>query len=201
MKVLNTLLALMAFTLTGPALAAAPLIGQPAPAIETTDASGNPFNLADHTGKIVVLEWTNHQCPFVVKHYSEGHMQALQTSARADGIEWVSIISSAPGKQGHVSGEKALEVAKDKGADPTTILIDETGEIGKAYDAQTTPHLYIIDADGTLVYKGAIDDNPSPRSSAIEGAKNYVSAALGNLKSGEPVEITSTPPYGCSVKY
>lgn len=194
------LLAVAAAFLAAPAMAS-PVVGEAAPAIEAVDVHGKAFKLSDHQGKIVVLEWTNHQCPFVVKHYGSGNMQAVQKAARADGVEWVSIISSAPGRQGHVSDKEALSIAAEKGADVTTIIRDESGAIGKAYDAQTTPHMYVIDTAGTLVYAGAIDDNSSPRASTIEGANNYVTAALADLKAGNPVATGKTSPYGCSVKY
>ncbi len=180
---------------------AAPVIGEAAPEIEAVDVHGDVFKLSDHKGKIVVLEWTNHQCPFVVKHYGSGNMQKVQKAARADGVEWVSIISSAPGRQGHVDDAEALKIATDKGADVTTIIRDEGGVIGSAYAAKTTPHMYVVDVEGTLVYAGAIDSNSSPRASTIEGATNYVSAALADLKAGNAVVVSETQPYGCSVKY
>jgi peroxiredoxin len=180
---------------------AAPVVGEMAPEIDAVDAKGNPFKLSDHKGSIVVLEWTNHECPFVVKHYEGGNMQALQKAAAADGVKWVSIISSAPGHQGHVSDADALKIASEKGASPAVILRDESGQIGGLYDAQTTPHMYVVDAEGKLAYMGAIDDNSSPRASTVEGATNYVTAALADLKAGNPVATPQTAPYGCSVKY
>ena len=194
------LLCVVLAVFTMPALAA-PVIGEAAPEIEAVDVRGDTFKLSDHKGKIVVLEWTNHQCPFVVKHYDSGNMQDIQKAARADGAEWVTIISSAPGHQGHVSDDEALAIAADKNADPTTIIRDETGEIGGKYEAKTTPHMFVIDADGILVYAGAIDSNPSPRASTIEGATNYVTEALAALKNGEPVVVSEMQPYGCGVKY
>lgn len=198
-KKIGLLVAAAAF-LAMPAMAA-PIVGEVAPDISATDVHGKAFKLSDHKGKIVVLEWSNHLCPFVVKHYDSGNMQAIQKAARADGVEWVKVISSAPGRQGHVSDAEALKIVADAGADVTTILRDENGVIGGAYDAQTTPHMYVVDAAGTLVYAGAIDDNSSPRASTIEGATNYVVAALADLKAGNPVAMGKTSPYGCSVKY
>lgn len=181
---------------------AAPVVGEPAPDFEGTTATGEPFKLSDHKGDIVVLEWTNHECPFVVKHYETGNMQKIQKMATEEhGVKWVTIVSSAPGRQGHVSGEEAMAIVEEAGAHPTVKLLDESGEIGMAYDAQTTPHMFVIDAEGTLVYAGAIDDNSSPRHDTVEGAQNYVVAALESLKAGEPVATAQTPPYGCSVKY
>lgn len=176
-------------------------IGQPAPEIEAVDTNGNPFKLSDHKGKIVVLEWTNHECPFVVKHYGSGNMQATQKAAMADGVEWVTIVSSAEGKQGNVSPEEANKIVEEAEASISAKILDESGEIGKAYDAKTTPHMFVIDAEGNVAYAGAIDSVSSPNPDTIEGATNYVTAALESLKAGEPVEVTETKPYGCAVKY
>jgi len=177
-------------------------VGTLAPEIEATDIHGNAFKLSDHKGKIVVLEWTNSQCPYVVKHYDSGNMQKIQKQARAlEGVEWISINSSAKGKQGHTDAAKAQKIIEAQGASPTTLLIDESGTIGKTYGARTTPHMYVIDAEGKVAYAGAIDSNSSPRQSAIAGAENYVLAAVTNLKAGEAVATPQTQPYGCSVKY
>lgn len=176
-------------------------IGEKAPTIKATDIHGNPFNLEDHLGKIVVLEWTNHLCPFVVKHYSTGNMQNIQKTATDNGIIWVSIVSSAPGKQGFISPEKAAAIESEKGAHNTTKILDPLGEIGKAYAAKTTPHMFIIDTQGQIAYQGAIDDNPSPSPKVIDGSKNLVLAALDDLTAGRSVAIPKTAPYGCSVKY
>ena len=194
------LMTVLAVMFVMPAVAA-PVIGEAAPEIEAVDASGKAFKLSDQKGKIVVLEWTNHKCPFVRKHYDGGNMQGLQKAAAEDGVVWVSIISSGPGRQGHVSDAEALKIAASKGASPAVILRDESGAIGHAYDAKTTPHMYVVDADGTLVYAGAIDSHSSPRASSIEGATNYVTAALDDLKAGRAVGTSQTSPYGCSVKY
>lgn len=200
-KLFSTLAAVLALFIAVPAQAAVE-IGAPAPDFTATDINGNPFKLSDHKGKKVVLEWTNHQCPYVIKHYDSGNMQKLQKDAAAMGdVAWVTIVSSAPGKQGHLSAEEAQKIVTESGAQPTVKILDESGEIGKLYAAKTTPHMYVIDADGNLAYAGAIDDNSSPRQSSIEGAKNYVTAALQNLKAGETVEVAQTAPYGCSIKY
>ncbi len=180
---------------------AAPEIGKAAPEIIATDTNGNPFKLSDHKGKIVVLEWTNHECPFVVKHYGSGNMQAAQKKASEHGVAWVSIVSSAEGKQGFVTAEEANKVIAESGASPTVKLLDPSGEIGKTYDAKTTPHMFVIDMEGNLAYAGAIDDNASPNPATIEGAKNYVLAAIDDLKAGKAVETAQSAPYGCSVKY
>ncbi|MCB9983814.1 MAG: thioredoxin family protein [Rhodospirillales bacterium] len=176
-------------------------IGQPAPEIEATDTNDNAFKLSDHKGKIVVLEWTNNECPFVKKHYDSGNMQATQKAAAEKGVEWVSIVSSAPGKQGHVDAEEANKIVSDAGATVTAKILDEDGTIGKAYDAKTTPHMFVIDAEGNVAYAGAIDSNSSPNPATIEGATNYVSAAIDALVTGQPVETSQTQPYGCGVKY
>jgi peroxiredoxin len=176
-------------------------IGKPAPEIEALDTNGNPFKLSDHKGKIVILEWTNHQCPFVVKHYGSGNMQAAQKTARDQGVEWISIVSSAPGHQGHVSAEQANAITATGGAEITAKILDESGEIGKRYNAMTTPHMFVIDTEGNLAYAGAIDSNASPNPKTIEGATNYVLAAIESLKNGTPVEVSQTRPYGCAVKY
>ncbi|MCK6417655.1 MAG: thioredoxin family protein [Alphaproteobacteria bacterium] len=198
MKRLMMIVALVLFNL--PVLAA-PEIGQPAPDFTIKDIDGKEFNLADHKGKVIVLEWTNHECPFVRKHYESGNMQKTQQAARDQGVEWVSIVSSAPGRQGHVGADEARKIAQENKAVITTKLLDESGEIGKAYAAQTTPHMFVINKDGVLAYMGAIDDQPSPRAETVEGAQNYVLAALADLSAGKPVTTAQTQPYGCAVKY
>lgn len=181
--------------------AAAPEIGQPAPEIEATDIEGKTFKLSDHKGKTIVLEWSNHDCPFVRKHYDSGNMQQVQKTARTQGVEWVTIVSSAEGRQGHVSAQEAAAIVKDKGASISTKILDPSGLIGKAYDAKTTPHMFIVNPEGILVYAGAIDDNSSPNPATIKGAQNYILAALDDLKSGNEIRTAQTQPYGCSVKY
>lgn len=180
---------------------AAVSINAPAPDFTGVDSDGNSHTLSQYRGKTVVLEWTNHDCPYVRKHYDSGNMQALQRSATNDGIVWLSIISSAPGKQGHVSGSKANALTKERKASPTAVILDPKGEIGRQYGAKTTPHMYIIDARGTLVYMGGIDSIPSSNPADIERATNYVDVALRALADGKPVTENVTRPYGCSVKY
>jgi peroxiredoxin len=176
-------------------------IGQPAPAFSGVDTAGKTHALSDYLGKVVVLEWTNHDCPYVRKHYDAGNMQAQQREATEDGVVWLSVISSSPGKQGHVSPAKADELTASRGAAPTAVLIDESGDIGRAYKARTTPHMYIIDAEGKLAYMGGIDSIPSARASDIEKATQYVPAALAQLMAGKAADPSITRPYGCSVKY
>jgi peroxiredoxin len=182
-------------------VAAAPKVGEPAPAFAGVDTAGNSHALSDFLGKIVVLEWTNHDCPYVRKHYNAGNMQAQQRDATAQGVVWLSVISSAPGKQGHVSAAQADELTASRDAAPTAVLLDEGGNIGRAYDARTTPHMYVIDPEGKLVYMGGIDSIASASPDDIEKATQYVPQVLAQLAAGEPVSTPVTRPYGCSVKY
>jgi peroxiredoxin len=181
--------------------AAASAIGEPAPAFSVKTTDGASVSLAEYAGKVVVLEWTNHDCPYVGKHYGSGNMQALQKQATADGVVWLTVISSAPGEQGYVDGTEAERIARAAGAAPSRILLDPDGVMGRAYGAKTTPHMYVIDQDGGLAYMGAIDDRPTANPDDIKGARNYVAAALADLASGRPVAAASSRPYGCSVKY
>ncbi|HYE91226.1 MAG TPA: thioredoxin family protein [Terriglobales bacterium] len=181
---------------------AAATVGQPAPAFALASANGGPaVSLADQRGKLVVLEWTNHDCPYVRKHYETRNMQRLQNDATGQGIVWLTVISSAPGTQGHVSAAQANELTKSRGAAPTAVLFDPTGVVGKAYGATVTPHMYVVNKDGVLVYAGAIDDRPTSRRSDVDGAQNYVRAALDAVAAGQPVKTPLTRAYGCSIKY
>lgn len=176
-------------------------IGAPAPAFGLTDSNGKTISLADFRGKTVVLEWTNHDCPYVRKHYGGNNMQMLQKKWTAQGMVWLTLISSAPGTQGYLSGEEANKLTLARGAAPSYVLLDPAGEVGRAYGAQTTPHMYVIKGDGTLAYMGGIDDKPTTRLEDLKTAKNFVDAALTELAQGKPVSITTARPYGCSVKY
>ena len=176
-------------------------IGEPAPDFEGVDSSGKVQRLADYRGKIVVLEWTNHDCPFVRKHYGAGNMQDQQRQAAAQGVVWLSVISSAPGKQGHVSPAEADELTRNRNAQPHAVILDTGGKIGRSYDAKTTPHMYIIDAAGKLVYMGGIDSITSSNPDDISRATQYVHVALQEMAAGKPVSTAVTKPYGCSVKY
>ena len=187
---------------TQPQLAeAAPTIGQPAPAFSVQDSAGKTRTLDEFKGKTVVIEWLNYGCPFVKKHYGSGNMQKLQAEATKDGVVWLSVISSAPGKQGHSTAAQADENTKTHKAAPTAVLLDENGAMGKAYGAKTTPHMFVINPEGNLVYNGAIDDKPSADAADVEGANNYVMAALEQSKKGEAITTPTSTPYGCSVKY
>ncbi len=176
-------------------------VGEPAPGFEGVDTGGNVHRLADYRGKTVVLEWTNHDCPYVRKHYGAGNMQAQQREAAAQGVVWLSIISSAPGKQGHVSPEAAEELTRKRKAAPLAVILDSEGSIGRAYHARTTPHMFIIDATGVLVYMGGMDSISTASPDDIPQATQYVRAALQELAAGQPVSTPVTRPYGCSVKY
>ena len=180
---------------------AQPVIGQPAPELTATDTKGVSHSLSDFRGKTVVLEWTNHDCPYVKKHYDTGNMQALQREATAEGVVWLTIISSAPGKQGYVTAEEADALTAERDAAPTAVLFDPEGTAGKAYGARTTPHMFVIDPEGTLVYMGGIDDRPTASREDVEGARNYVREALTALRSGQDVPQSTSRPYGCSIKY
>jgi peroxiredoxin len=191
--------ALASMLLAGSALAAT--VGQPAPSFTVTDAAGKAVSLADFKGKTVVLEWVNPGCPYVRKHYDSANMQATQKGAAGQGVVWLSVNSTA---QGHYDYKKPAEMAawmSGQKAAATATLMDSDGKTGKAYGARTTPHMYIVDAKGTLVYAGGIDDKPSSNPADVKGAKNHVTAALGDIAAGKPVAQPVTRPYGCSVKY
>ena len=192
----------MAAALTAPTTArAAAMVGQPAPDFTLVDSNGAKHSLSDLKGKIVVLEWVNFECPFVGKHYGSGNMQKLQKAYTGKGVVWLSINSSADGKQGYFPPDKINALMKEKGAAPTAYLIDADGAVGRAYGAKTTPHMYVIDAKGSLIYAGGIDDTPSTDQADVATAKNFVRAALDEALAGKPVTTASSTPYGCSVKY
>jgi peroxiredoxin len=184
-----------------PAEAAAAKVGEAAPAFTSTSTSGAAVSLAEHRGKLVILEWTNHDCPYVRKHYDTGNMQALQRETTGAGVVWLTIISSAPGEQGHVKPAQADELTASRKAAPTAVLLDPKGEVGKMYGATNTPHMYLVDKAGVLVYAGAIDDRPTSRRGDVQGANNYVRAALQSVAAGQPVKTPVTRAYGCTVKY
>ncbi|MEM1105686.1 MAG: redoxin family protein [Pseudomonadota bacterium] len=177
--------------------------GIPAPAFSGLTSSGMEVSLSDFAGKTVVLEWTNHDCPFVRKHYDAEmqNMQSLQSGAAGEDVVWLSVISSAPGKQGHVSAAEANTLSETRGAAPAHVILDESGEIGRLYGAKTTPHMYVIEADGTLAYNGAIDSIPSARVSDIPLADPYLEIALAAVIDGADPDPGATKPYGCSIKY
>ena len=176
-------------------------VGEPAPDFTATDTNGQTHKLSEYAGKYVVLEWHNHGCPYTAKHYDTGNMQRLQREWTARGVIWLTVISSAPGKQGYMTASDENAFLKDSNAAPTAVLLDPTGDLGHLYDAKTTPHMFIINPQGTLIYNGAIDDRPTTDRGDINGAKNYVSLALDEAPAGKPVADPTTRPYGCSVKY
>jgi hypothetical protein len=176
------------------------VVGRPAPNFTLPDANGRPVRLADFKGKTVVLEWNNPGCPFVKKQYGSGEMQRAQAAAARDGVVWLTVNSGAPGKQGHMNGDEAKDYVADKGARPAAYLLDPRGEVGKAYGARTTPHMFVINGAGSLVYAGAIDDTEGSDGEDTE-IRNHVLAALAELNAGQPVSVSTTRPFGCSVKY
>jgi hypothetical protein len=180
---------------------AAPIPGQPAPAFQAKDADGKPVSLAALRGKTVVLEWTNEGCPFVHHMYASGVMQDLQKQAAAQGVVWLTVVSSAPGKQGYLTAADVGPWRAKYGAAPAHVLLDPAGALGHEYDARTTPDMFVIDPAGKLIYAGAIDDNPSTNPADAKSARNYVTLALADLKAGKPVSPAITKSYGCSVKY
>ncbi len=195
---------MLCFLLMLAAAGAAPAavkVGQPAPEFTGTDTQGRQHTLSDYHGKFLVLEWTNHDCPYVRKHYGAGNMQAQQQEAAAQGVAWLSIISSAPGKQGHVSPAQADQLTTQRNAAPSAVLLDDGGEIGRLYGAKTTPHMYIIDPEGKLIYMGGIDSIASASPDDIGKASQYVRAALDEALAGKAIGTPVTRPYGCSVKY
>ena len=183
------------------AVQAAPSVGKKAPSFAGIDSNGQRLNLSDYKGKTVVLEWTNHECPFVARHYDTGNMQKHQKKATSDGVIWLSVISSAPGLQGHVDGDGANKLTKTRNAVPTRVILDPSGIIGKSYSARTTPHMYIIDNAGVLIYQGGIDDNPTSYGEIEDGTTNYILNALEEIKAGKKITKSTSQPYGCSVKY
>ncbi len=191
------LAAAVAFTLT----AFAARVGDAAPDFTGTDTHGQTHKLSDYRGKFVVLEWTNNGCPYTQKHYNSGNMQALQKQWTAKGVVWLTILSSAPGEQGYMTAADENAYIGKVHADPTAAILDPTGAIGREYSARTTPHMFVIDPSGKLIYAGAIDDHPTTDVEDIKESKNYVSEALTEAMAGRPVAVSSTRPYGCSVKY
>ena len=197
----TTFLSVLALVATLGLAQAAPKVGSPAPALSAVDTKGKTWNLAELKGKRIILEWTNDQCPYVIKHYGSGNMQALQTEYTGKGVVWLSVSSSAAGKQGNHTAEEWKQINEKHGSKATAVLLDGEGTVGKLYGAKTTPHMYVINPEGTLIYQGAIDDKPSADAKDIPGAKNYVKAALDEAMAGKPVTTGQTKPYGCSVKY
>ena len=176
-------------------------VGEAAPDFELIDADGKSHRLSEFEGKYIVLEWTNFQCPFVRKHYDTGNMQKLQTMFRKKGVVWLSICSSAPGNQGYFEGDDLKRRLIEEKTQATAYLLDKTGKVGRQFGAKTTPHMFIIDPEGNLIYAGAIDDKASTRKEHVAAAENYVAKVLNYALSGKESPMKATSPYGCSVKY
>jgi peroxiredoxin len=200
MKRLPVLFAALAVLAAGSVQAAA-VVGEKAPDFTLTDVKGAKHTLSSLKGKHVVLEWVNYDCPFVQKHYGSGNMQKLQKMASGKGVVWLAVNSSADGKQGNFTPAVVESRSKEHGAAFSAYLLDPDGKVGKAYGAKTTPHMYLIDPQGTLVYAGGIDDKPSTDVEDIKSAKNYVQAALDESLAGKKISTSTSKPYGCSIKY
>jgi peroxiredoxin len=198
---MKSLMLATALSLAAPFAFATATVGQPAPAFTATDASGKTVSLADFKGKHVVLEWVNPGCPFVVKHYSSGNMQGTQKEATAKGVVWLAINSTAADAGDYLKPAEMAQWMQGQKAAATATLMDADGKVGKAYGARTTPHMYIVDPQGKLVYAGGIDDKPSTNVADIAKATNHVKVALNETLAGKAVSQASTRPYGCSVKY
>lgn len=193
--IITTVLASVAYA------AESPKVGSAAPDFSLPDAAGKTHSLSDYKGKYIVLEWFNPECPFVKKHYNSGNMQKLQQEAASRDLVWLSIDSSAPGKEGNLSPEAAKKVIADWKIKSAALLLDADGKVGQTYGAKNTPHMFVIDQSGKLIYEGAIDNKPSTDQADIATATNYVRAALTDAMAGQPVKNATTKPYGCSVKY
>ncbi len=202
MKQLLSAVSIAALSLAfAPAASAAVAAGQSAADFTLTDVNGKSHKLSDFRGKYVVLEWFNSECPFVVKHYGTGNMQDLQSRYTAQGVVWLVINSTNPGHGDFKSPEQSKAVLADWKAAPTALMLDRDGKVGQLYGAKTTPHMWVIDPKGTVIYAGGIDDKRSTNPADVKTAKNFVAAALDEAKAGKPVTVASAPPYGCSVKY
>lgn len=200
MTPLRTIVMAAALLTAAPSVAAA-TVGQPAPALVAGDASGRTVRLADFAGRVVVIEWTNPACPFVQKHYASDNIQKLQADAKAAGVVWLTVNSSAAGTDGRLDGGQALAGLRATGAAPTAYLLDADGSAGRAWGARTTPQIFIVDAKGMVVYAGAVDDLPSADPADVGRARNHVREALADLAAGRPVATPTSRPYGCSVRY
>jgi peroxiredoxin len=201
MKLAASLVVFTSLLAAGNAALAVAVPGQPAPAFKGTDVKGKPVSLADFKGKYVVLEWNNPSCPFVMKHYDSGNMQALQKRYGADNVAWVTVNSTSDMHSEYMTPEKLAAWFRQQNAAPAAVLVDSKGEIARAYGAKVTPHMFVIDPKGTVVYAGAIDDKRSSNPADVKSATNYVSAALADARNGKPVATSASNAYGCSIKY
>lgn len=200
-KILMSALALAALLYIAPNAAQAVVVGSAAPDFQATDSSGKAQSLSQYKGKWVVLEWFNEGCPYVKKHYESDNMQKLQREAAKQGVVWLTVISSAPGKQGHGTPEQVNAKRAEWKIASVATLLDPEGKVGRLYEAKTTPHMFVVDPQGKVVYMGAIDDRPTSDPADIPASKNLVKAALDAAMAGRPVSAAATVPYGCSVKY
>jgi peroxiredoxin len=201
MKTKLLLIALSSLVTAAIQAADSPPVGSTAPDFSLQDAKGKSHSLADYKGKYVVLEWFNPECPFVKKHYGSGNMQKLQQNFTSKGVTWLTIDSSAPGKEGNLSPEQANKTAADWKVHSTALLLDPEGKAGRTYGAKNTPHMFVINPEGKVIYEGAIDNKPTPNPADVDGATNYVKVALDESMSGKAVSTPSSRPYGCSIKY
>ena len=175
--------------------------GSTAPDFKGTDSNGVQHSLNEYRGKFVVLEWANRGCPYEQKHYKSGNMESLQKQWTDKGVVWLSILSDGPGQQGYVTPAQENDYLKTMHASPTAALLDPTGAIGHLYDARTTPHIFVIDPTGKLIYQGALDDKPTPDPASLKTADNYLNDALNAAMAGKPIAVAVTKPYGCAVHY
>jgi len=189
------------FLTAAPGVLAQAPVGQPAPSFTLPDTEGEEHSLSDFEGQYVVLEWLNFECPFVGKHYGSGNMQQLQKTYTGKDVVWLSIVSSAEGKQGYYPPQEMTAQKKKHDGHMSAILMDPSGDVGRSYGATVTPHMYVINPEGTLIYKGGIDDKPTTDEADVKGATNYVRAALDQALNGNEVSPKTAPPYGCTIKY
>ena len=197
----RNLLCNLAVTLVLASLCYAQKVGEAAPDFKATDSNGQMHKLSEYRGKYLVLEWHNNGCPYTRKHYDSGNMQRLQKDWTSRGVIWFTVISSAPGQQGYVTAQQENNYMKRMNAAPTAALLDQQGDLGRLYFAKTTPHMFIINPDGVLVYDGAVDSKATTDQRDIATATNYVSQGLEEAMAGKPVSTPTSRPYGCSVKY
>jgi peroxiredoxin len=201
MKTKSVLAALTSLIATAAFAADSPPVGSVAPDFSATDSKGKTHSLSQYKGKYVVLEWFNPECPFVKKHYGPGNMQKLQQEFTGKGVVWLSIDSSAPGKEGNLTAEQAEKKMGEWKTKSTALLLDPDGKVGQTYGAKNTPHMFVINPEGKIVYEGAIDSKASPNPADIPSSTNYVKVALDESMGGKPVSNPNTKPYGCSIKY
>lgn len=201
LRVLPVLAAALMLAAFAQPASANPKVGEMAPEFTGSDSKGASHALSKYRGKTVILEWTNHGCPYVQKHYGTGNMQSLQKETTGNGIVWLTVVSSSPGTQGYVAGLEADELTATRKASPSAVLLDPTGKIGHLYGATATPHMFVIAPDGKLVYSGAIDDKPTSNHADVKTAVNYIKNALSAIAAGKPASPSTTRAYGCSIKY